>query len=266
MLNYEVYDRPGASLNTHDLALLKCELRALAQECLGELPNYQCLRSDGRDLDRLIIAVARNQEGHLMGFCSSYLFEVEEMQLLHLGLTCVSPKMRGKKLTHHLTSKVVFHFLWHYSFWKASWVSNVACVLSSLGNLAQYFESVYPSPNTDLPPSPEQQCIAQYLNSEAREELFIRPEATFNDQHFVFEGSVLGNMFQKELQDRRYHHRNHQFNQFYQSLMNFERGDEVLQVGKVSWLTFPKYYLKKFRWNGMTKAAAAFLRSKTQRT
>jgi hypothetical protein len=243
-LKFETYDCPGKWKEHGKLKALHTELKNLAKRCLDEIPNYQCLRDDLRDMDRLIIVIARNRDGRAIGFTSSYLLQMQEETILHLGLTCVCPTARGLKLTHKLSSKVVQTFLWNYSLTKSSWVSNVACVLSSLGNVANYFDQVYPSPFVKRPSKMHQE-IAQYIDQNYRSELFIRPEATFNAENFVFEESVLGNMFQKENGDKRYHHRNNMLNQYFRNLINFERGDEVLQLAKVSWMTFPKYALKK---------------------
>lgn len=38
----------------------------------------------------------------------------------------------------------------------------------------------------------------------------------------------------KEKEDERYHHRDPEITRFYQGLMNWENGDEVLQVGMLS--------------------------------
>jgi hypothetical protein len=231
-------------MDENQLKQLYREIREVATICLDEIPNYQCLREDLRDMNRLIICVAKNSSGKMMGFCSSYLLDIQDEKILHMGLTCVSPEARGQKLTHKLSSKVITCFLFNYSLTKASWVSNVACVLSSLGNLANYFDDIHPSPfMTQI--TPKHIEIAQFIDKNFRDELFIRKEARFNLDTFIFEESVLGNMFQKELNDKRYHHRNPILNQFYKSIINFERGDEVLQIGKISWMTFPKYVLKK---------------------
>ncbi|MDH4467747.1 MAG: hypothetical protein QE271_06785 [Bacteriovoracaceae bacterium] len=243
-LKYEVYNCPGNWMELDQLKSFYEELKVVASECLDEVPNYQCLREDLRDMNRLIISVARSRDGKIVGFCSSYIFNIYDELILHMGLTCVSPVARGLKLTHKLSSKVVTCFLLNYSLTKSSWISNVACVLSSLGNLANYFDQVYPSPFLQTP-SIKHIELALFIDQNLREELYVRKEAKFNSKNFIFEESVLGNMFQKELTDKRYHHRSLLLNQFYRSLLNFERGDEVLQIGKVSWLTFPKYAFKK---------------------
>jgi hypothetical protein len=45
---------------------------------------------------------------------------------------------------------------------------------------------------------------------------------------------VKGTVFQKEKNDTRYYHRNEELNDYYSRLMDFENGDEVLQIGYAS--------------------------------
>lgn len=247
MSKIEIYDRPGRYLNQIELDTLIADLKSVASECLDELPDYQCLSGRREEFERLIIAVCRGKDGKMLGFCSSYILDVGAYgQVLHLGLTCVLPLARRMGLTHKLTSKVVTTYLIRYSLFKESWISNVACVLSSLGNVALHFDDVYPSPYK-LAPSEDHLAIAKMIDEKYRYELFIRDEAKFNDKNFIFEESVLGNQFQKSETDKRYHHRSKSLTDFYANLMNFERGDEVLQIGKVSLLTFPRYLLKNFK-------------------
>jgi len=234
-------------MSQDDLQKFHFELLNVAKTCLDEIPNYQCLSGRKEEFDRLIISVVRNESGKMLGFCSSYILDGGALgNILHLGLTCVSPEARGLKFTHTLTSKVVQHFLFKYSLFKSSWVTNVACVLSSLGNVSMYFDDVYPSPAVKAPCS-EQMKVASLINLKYRNELYVPRKAKFNKDTFVFEESVLGNMFQKEAFDKRYLHRNNELNDYFRNLMNFERGDEILQVGKVSLMTFPSYFFRKIK-------------------
>lgn len=87
--------------------------------------------------------------------------------------------------------------------------------------------------------------IAKAVDAFHRDSIAINDEAIFNANKFVFEGSVDGTVFEKDSNDQRFHHRDENLTEFYQALLNFERGDEALQIGKVSLLTFPKYLARK---------------------
>lgn len=229
-----------------ELEELVFQLREVAAKCFPEVPNYQALSGDHDELERVVLTVARNQKNKIIGFCSALILEVDGVgKIFHTGLTCVDPSARGKKLTHKLTSKTLTTYMIRESLLKPVWVTNCACVLSSLGNVAMYFEDVFPSPYRTKAPSSQHLRIAQAISEQYREQIAINETAIFNDKSFVFEGSVEGTLFEKKENDDRFHHRNRHLTKFYQDLMNFERGDEVLQIGKVSFLTFAKYAYKK---------------------
>lgn len=247
VLNIRLHHRPGLSMGATELKSLHEELCDVARTCLDELPNYQCLTGKREEFSRLLIAVARDEHGKMMGFCSAYLLESgDATPILHLGLTCVRPETRGKSLTHKLTLKLVVGHLLRTSWFKPVWVSNVACVLSSLGNVGLNFEEVYPSPFMDEP-SDKHRYFARLISQRYRWELLIPSTSTFDERNFVFQGSVKGTAFEKEGGDRRYFHRQEWVNDFYRGLLDFHRGDEVLQIGKISFLSYPKYLLRSWR-------------------
>lgn len=251
---YEVLFYPGRYMNQMDREFLVKELVEVASECFLEAPDYQALSGKKEELDRAVICTSRDENGRLMGFCSALALPVENVgDVLHLGLTCVHPDARGMNLTHHLTSKLLLKYLFKESMFKETWISNCACVLSSLGNVAMYFEDLYPSPYGVKAPAARHMKIAQAIDSHYRESIAINESAVFNSERFVFEGSVDGTVFEKDSDDERFHHRDPAMTEYYQDLLNFERGDEALQIGKVSLLTFPKYLLRK----GMVKLKSA---------
>ena len=108
-----------------------------------------------------------------------------------------------------------------------------------------YFENLYPSPYGVKEPSTRHLGIARAINKNYRESIAINDTAQFDESRFVFEGSVGGTVFEKSADDGRFHHRDRALTEYYQALLSFERGDEALQIGKVSILTFPKYLIRK---------------------
>lgn len=250
--DYEVIVYPGIYYSKKELNQLTEELREVTSKCFDEIPYYQVLTGKRDEFQRAIICTARNKKGKLVGFCSSLALEIDSVgTVLHLGLTCVDPVARGKKLTHKLLSKLLTKYLLMESPLNGVWVTNCACVLSSLGNVALYFEDIYPSPFNKKDPTPMHLKIAEGISKYHRAPIAINYDAQFNAKTFVFEGSVKDAIFAKDENDIRFHHRNQDLTNFYRNHMNFERGDEVLQVGRVSLFTLPKYMfnssLRKFQ-------------------
>lgn len=237
--------RPGLNLPTEAKEHLQAECRKIAAMCFEEIPNYQCLEQDPHALDDKVITVAQSPDGSIAGFCSAVLLPIEGVgNILHLGLTCVDPSARGHHLTHKLTSKLLTQYLLRYKPIGKLWISNVACVLSSLGNVALNFDNVFPSPLSAPVPDEKHLVIASAISKHHRKIMAISEDARFCPHTFVFQGSVKDTVFQKGESDRQYHHRDKGLNQFYTGLMEFERGDEVLQVGTVSLASLIRYLLR----------------------
>jgi hypothetical protein len=248
MLQYNTYFYPGKKLEDTELSFLVEEMREVASSCFDELPIYQALTGDRNTLKRVVVTTVRNKKGRLLGFCSAIELPVKDVgNVLHLGLTCVDPNSRGLRLTHKLTSRLLLNYLIKQNLFSKTWVSNCACVLSSLGNVALYFEDVYPSPYGPKLPSQTHKFIAQAIDENYRDDMAVNVGAKFDIEKFIFRASVEGTTFQKDANDKRFHHRNETLTSFYTDLLEFEKGDEALQVGKVSLFTFPMYFLNQVK-------------------
>ena len=241
--------RPGWRLSDGRLATLIAALRDCAGTCFDELPAYQVMAGTREELADKVLAIAWRKDGRIAGFCSTILLPVWGIgEVLHLGLTCVRPEDRSTGLTHILTRKAVAGYLLRRRLIGKLWVSNCAAVLSSLGNVALHFENVYPSPFAHSGPSENHIRIATAIDELYRQKIYIAHNATFDRDSFVFRRSVMGTCFEKDGGDQRFFHRQPQLNNYYGSLMEFDRGDEVLQVGYVSTMVAVKHlYRKKFK-------------------
>lgn len=224
--------RPGMWMGNGQLMALRDQLREVASTCFAQLPTYQCLLGTRDEFADKVLALAWASDGHLAGFCSMLLLKVDGVgEVVHLGLTCVRPDDRSAGLTHRLTSKALTGYLMRCHPVGRLWVTNCAAVLSSLGNVAVHFEGVFPAPGGPDTPSETHLRIARTVNDYYREKIYIRSEAQFDEANFVFRGSVEQTVFQKSEEDVRFHHRDERLNEYYRNLMQFDHGDEVLQVG-----------------------------------
>jgi hypothetical protein len=237
--------RPGRSLSDGDLSGLVAELRRVAMSCFDDVPTYQCLTGARDELAHNVIAYARRADGTMAGFCSAVVLQVPGVgEVLHLGLTCVHPSERGGGLTHKLTSALVVRYLLRHPL-RRQWVTNLACVLSSLGNVALHFDQVYPSPFHPRPPTATHRRIAAEVDRSYRDKMFVVPGARFDSDRFVFTQCATGTVFQKRAEDGRFHHRDGSLNAFYRQHMDIDAGDEALQVGSVSLPGYPLYLLRR---------------------
>lgn len=238
--------RPGRRLRDSELAVLVGELRTLAGRCFDRIPEYQVVSGCPDALDRAVLTLARDRRGRLVGFCSALLLDVDGVgEVFHLGLTCVDPDHRGAGLTHVLLSRVVLEYVLRHRPLTGAWFSNVASVLSSLGNVALHFEDVHPSPFRAAPASPRHRAVALGLATAHRARIHLDPRAPFDAEGFVFRGANRGTGFAKAEADARYHHRDGVLNRWYADRLDLDGGDAQLQVGRISLAGFVRYALRK---------------------
>jgi hypothetical protein len=253
-IQFERFYRPGKAWDKATHLRYQKEFSKVAAACFDEVPSYQVMSATLKDLENYVIVVARNEQGQMVGFVSGIILPMpRRKQVLHLGLTCVDPNFRNRSLTHLLTSKMILLFFQRHTKGRRFWITNCACVLSSLANVALHFEKVYPSPFYKKPPSKTYAMIAEEVSTKYRDLMYVHKGAKFNPKSFIFEGSVEGTVFAKDGMDKRFHHRNKHLTNYYQNLINFERGDEVLQIGQVSALAYPKYLLRRLKVRIKTK-------------
>jgi hypothetical protein len=237
---FEWLFRPGRHLSDPALGRLCRELIEVGETCLHPLPAYQVFLATRDELSDKAITIARRRDHVLAGFCSAVLLDVDGVgEVLHLGLTCVRPDERGSGLTHRLAARLVARYLLRRPFARI-WVTNVACVLSSLGNFAMHVSQVHPAPSS-RGPRREHHLIAQAFDRRYRAKAHIQPWAVFDPNTFVFRGSGRGTAFQKRASDTRYHHRDTALNAYYAGIMHFDDGDEVLQVGRVAFTDLARH-------------------------
>jgi len=251
----ECYIRPGLSWSPEKQREFVAELREVVMGSFGfthesQLPAYQCLDEtpEGAGLDDKVIVVARervqwpsDRRGKMLAFNSAVLLSIPRIStpVLHLGLTCILPRARSYGLTKVLTARVVIQTFLRFNALRRNklWITSVACVISSLGSVARGFDNVRPSPEyPHAPPSEMHAHIATFVSSSPgiREAMYISPDCVYDPDKSVFQGSVKGTVFAKERDDEQYHYRHKETQMFYDSRIDWERGDEVLQIWNMS--------------------------------
>ncbi len=224
--------RPGRSMSDAGLAGLAAEVTALGRQCLDPLPDYQVfLGSRAAFADKVLTTARSRDDGRLLAFCSCVLLPMPGVgEVLHLGLTCVDPSLRGSRLSSLLATRLLTRYFVTRKLFGRVWMTSVACVLSVLGNVAQNFRRVYPTPWQAQPFADEVLQIADSFDRMYRPVAYVQPGATFDREAFVFRGSGRGTAFQKQADAVEFHHRDPAINAFYQARLRFEDGDELLQV------------------------------------
>lgn len=228
----EFYWKPGPSWSSTERKDISDELRSLAKECFGSVPEYQCLaRTETAFNDKLLVIAREKSTRKAVAFTSAILLPVDGVEaqtIVHTGLTCILPQNQGQGLTHLLFGELALHLF--DEFKHGIWFSNLAAVPSSLVNVGRSARDPFPF-HTAARPLPIHIHIARTISENYRSDMNVSEEAVFNYDTFVMEDAkAVGSPMLKDPKDPKIQHREAAMNGFYHMLLE-ARGSEVLQIG-----------------------------------
>jgi len=233
-------------LETPGLWMEKAELEGL-RECLNTvasktLPdkqlNYGIFAKKGDALDRTIITlVVEKETGQPVAFNALAMIEIDlgarVEKVLHLGLVMIDPEVRSQGLSWILYGLTcVFLFLRNQL--RPIWISNVTQVPAVVGMVSETFSDVYPSPVTNNRCSLAHLLIVRQILENHRHVFGVGDEAKFDEKRFVITNAYTGGSDElKKTFAKTTKHRNPVFNEYCRSELNYRRGDDVIQLGKI---------------------------------
>jgi hypothetical protein len=125
------------------------------------------------------------------------------------------------------------------------WISNVTQVPSAFGMVADSFENVFPSPHPGARRSYEHVAIARHIMRYHRHVFGVGPEARFDQQRFVIENSYTGGSDNlKKTWEEAPKHRDDIHNEMCRAQLDYDRGDDFLQIGQFTLAAQQRYLLR----------------------
>lgn len=235
-LSCRILEQPGAWMDPAELARLCAELREVAAATVrGGTLEYGVLTGDRDRLTRAIVTVLYELPARPVAFSAMPLLSVElhgrEREIVHLGLALVRPDARGRNLSrslYGLTLLVAFLRRWC----RPLWVTNVSQVPSAIGSFASYFSAAYPGLGPDCR-TPEHFAIAEQVMHRHRRAFGVGEDAEFDVARFVIRNAYTGGSdnLKKSYADAARHRRS-SIGRLCLAELDYERGDDFLQVGR----------------------------------
>jgi GNAT superfamily N-acetyltransferase len=230
-----ILERPGLWMESAARRALLAELRDLAALC-SDLPlEYGLLGGEEDRWNRAVLTLIRDQDtGRLVGFNAMPLLDVivggRPSEVLHLGLLVLDPAWRGRgfsRLVYGLSVALLLLRRRGRSFW----VSSVSQVPAIVGMVARSLEVTYPG--SERAPTDVHRALAKEIMARHREAFGVGAEAGFDADRFVIENAYTGGSdgLKKSYADAP-KHRDGVFNELCRSALDYERGDDFLQVGR----------------------------------
>jgi hypothetical protein len=239
-LEFVVYERPGSWCSEAELSTLVNDLRTVARMCQGEkdIPTYGPLSGRREDLAFRIISVAYDRKAQRpVGFSAQAYLPLTEghfrTEVVHLGLIYVEPSLQGKSVSYLLSLLPNVLILLKSGF-RNLWVSSVSQVPAVVGLVASNYSNVYPSYRASDRQTFWHRKLATLIMERHRSVFGVGSEAEFDLDSQIIRNSYTGgsDQMKKSYQDST-PHRNTEVNEMCRLQLNYERGDDFLQLGRL---------------------------------
>jgi GNAT superfamily N-acetyltransferase len=245
-LRVRVLERPGLWLPRTELDHLVLELRrVVASLGVGDL-SYGILSGERRYLDQAILTLIEDRDsGAPVAFNAMMALDCTlrgvPVDVIHLGLTAVDPAFRQRGVAWILTGFTTF-LLFLKNGLRPYWISNVSQVPAAIGMVCEAAADVYPSPDPGARRSFDHVVLAREIMQRHRDAFGVGDEAIFDSERFVILNAYTGGSDHlKKHWAEAPRHRDDRFNELCRTQLDYERGDDFLQIGQVNLFTLWRY-------------------------
>lgn len=267
-ITVRTYDQPGRWMSSSSLESMVQELRQIARDSLDEIPSYGVFSGNREALENRVISIAYDKsepvgftamcylppidaamvdkyENQLQTTQSSWnqyilhlifrnVLHLYQGPILHLGLTMIAKKHRGKGIQSSIFLKcLILPVLNQRKLFFP--VTNIAASPAGVGAVSDYFFMTYPTYHSNGRRLAFHLATAQHVLASYRHEFGCSTLATLEESTFVVRGSndAAGggaSVFIKEDGKPVSQYKNSLCNEYCASLLQLEKGDELFQV------------------------------------
>lgn len=235
-----IVERPGLWMKPAELEKLGEDLLLVASKTLkaGSLV-YGVFSDDRSRLEHSVITIVyRRGDSRPIAFNALALMDISlagrPIEVLHLGLVMIDPDERSRGLSWILYGLTCFLMFLRNQF-RPIWISNVTQVPAVVGMVADSFANVFPGPHAGARRSLTDMLLARQIMAHHRHVFGVGPEAGFDEERFIITNAYTGGSNDlKKTFDEAAKHRVEAYNEFCKEELDYERGDDVLQIGQMN--------------------------------
>jgi GNAT superfamily N-acetyltransferase len=248
-IRIRIVERPAEWMAPEAISELLADIALVAARTLPSASlDYGIFKSDGESLSRAILTILYDEaSGRPIAFNALAVLDVamhgRPTTVTHLGLVMVDPEIRGHGLSwilYGLTCLILFV----RNQFRPLWLSNVTQVPAVVGMVAETFSEVFPGPDPAPRRSFEHLLLARQIMARHRSAFGVGAEAGFDEARFVISDAYTGGSDAlKKAFAAAPKHRREEFNDFCARELDYQRGDDVLQIGRIDLAASRRYLL-----------------------
>jgi hypothetical protein len=249
-LRARILERPACWMSRDALQDLVGQLRAVAAATVpnGELEYGVLTGSEDRLSNTIITLVYDASTARPIAFNALAIMPMvlrgQPIEVLHLGLVMVDPSARSKGLSWVLYGLTCALLLARNQF-RDLWISNVTQVPAVVGMVSETFTDVFPRPDESARRSFAHLVLARQIMANHRFIFGVGGDAEFDESRFVILNAYTGGSDNlKKTFAEATRHRLAIYNDMCQRALDYERGDDFLQIGRVEISTLMRYLSK----------------------
>ena len=248
-----ILEKPEYLLDEIEQKSLREEIYALSLKCT---PNNQALDygifndpNHNNILNQCILTLIRdNNSNKLIAFNCLPLLDLtlknKPIYFVHLGLVMIDPDYRSKGLLYILYGLTVVIMFCRKRL-TPIWVSNVTQVPAVVGSFSENFNNVFPNALKNSRRSFDHLSLVRQIMLNHTHVFGVGNDAEFDEKTFIIKNAYTGgsdNLLKTWNQVTKY--RNDSVNDFCQKHLNYDRGDDFIQIGKFDFFALQKYIIR----------------------
>jgi hypothetical protein len=245
-MRVRVLERPGLWMAASEQERLIAGMRRVVGSLgIGDL-SYGLLSGEHPHLEGAVLTLVEDRAtGAPVAFNAMQTFECTlrgvPINVLHIGLTVIDPQFRGRGVAWILSGFTTF-LLFVKNGLQPYWISNVTQVPAVVGMMCEAAANVYPCPSPCARRTFDHVVLAREIMRRHRAAFGVGKDAIFDSERFVILNSYTGGSDHlKKCWEEVPRHRDERFNEMCQRELDYERGDDFLQLGQVNLFTLWRY-------------------------
>jgi GNAT superfamily N-acetyltransferase len=247
-----IVERPGRWMSASALDALVADLQQVVRAATpGGALGYGAASGAREQLDASIITIVYERDGTPVAFNALTLLDCElrgrPIEVLHLGLVMVDPARRARGLSRVLYGLTAF-LLFARRRLRPLWISNVTQVPAVFGMVSESFAEVFPTSDPGARQSYDHLHLARQIMARHRRVFGVGDDAEYDETGAIIRNAYTGGSDNlKKRFDEAPKHRHEPYNATCRAALDYERGDDFLQIGQVTLAAARRFFTRSSR-------------------